>query len=90
MSQAELYINAGVILMNLEQMRKDQAADQLLQTATQKGTQFEYQDQDVINTTFRGGKIKELPGIYNYTATDDKFHTVKDPVIIHYLSLIHI
>ena len=77
MSQAELYINAGVILMNLEQMRKDQAADQLLQTATQKGTQFEYQDQDVINTTFRGGKIKELPGIYNYTATDDKFHTVK-------------
>ena len=84
MSQAELYINAGVILMNLEQMRKDQAADQLLQTATQKGTQFEYQDQDVINTTFRGGKIKELPGIYNYTATDDKFHTVKDPVIIHY------
>ena len=70
--------------MNLEQMRKDQAADQLLQTATQKGTQFEYQDQDVINTTFRGGKIKELPGIYNYTATDDKFHTVKDPVIIHY------
>ena len=30
MSQAELYINAGVILMNLEQMRKDQAADQLL------------------------------------------------------------
>lgn len=83
MHREDLYINAGVILMNLYLMRKDGIADLLMKTAVEKGQLFEYQDQDVINTTLKG-RIRPLPGIYNYAATDDKLGTVKAPVIIHY------
>lgn len=83
MHREDLYINAGVILMNLALMRKDGIADLLMKTAVQKGQQFEYQDQDVINITLKG-RIRALPGIYNYAATDDELGSIKDPVIIHY------
>lgn len=83
MKRPELYINAGVILMNLARMREEQITERLMQTAREKGQQLDYQDQDVLNLTLRGG-IKELPGTYNYMATDDEMRRERNPVIIHY------
>ncbi len=83
MAKQELYINAGVILMNLDLMRKEQIPDLLMQTALAKGRQLDYQDQDVINLVLRG-RIKEVPGIYNHMASDDNSRQGRKPVIIHY------
>ena len=43
------YFNAGVLLMNLEQMRQDDVTSALLAFAREHTTQIEWRDQDVLN-----------------------------------------
>lgn len=46
-----VYFNAGVLLLNLKQMREDNIENQLW-TFAQKHSPLEYQDQDVLNAVF--------------------------------------
>ena len=79
-----LYINAGVILFNLDEMRRKKAAERLLKLTAENN--FKYQDQDAINVAF-SGKIKELDCIYNFKRTHQKLFPEKAPraKIIHYV-----
>ena len=79
-----LYINAGVILFNLDEMRKTDIAEKLFKLTAENN--FKYQDQDTINVTFNG-KIKELDCIYNFKRTHQKAFPEKVPSakIIHYV-----
>ena len=79
-----LYINAGVILFNLDEMRKSNIADTLFKLSTENN--FKFQDQDAINIAFNG-KIKELDCIYNYKRMHQKrfYRKAKDAKIIHYV-----
>lgn len=63
----ELYVNAGVLLMNLAAMRRDQITNFLLSETVRLKDQIQFQDQDVINIALKG-KILELPLRFNYTA----------------------
>ena len=79
-----LYINAGVILFNLDEMRKTNAAEKLFKLTAEN--KYKYQDQDAINVAF-AGKIKELDCIYNFKcdhqkAFSEKVHSAK---IVHYV-----
>ena len=56
------YFNSGVLLFNLPEIRKGNAAKSLLEISAKNS--FRFQDQDAINIFFKG-TIRELPGEYN-------------------------
>lgn len=62
-----LYVNAGVLLMNLAAMRRDHITELLLSETIRLKDQIQFQDQDVINIALKG-RIAELSIKYNYTA----------------------
>lgn len=81
----ELYVNAGVLLMNLKRMREDNIATALIETTKQLGTTISYQDQDVLNMVLRG-KIKKVPCLYNFCTDTDLERKIskKEVVIAHF------
>ena len=90
------YVNAGVLLMNLHQMRRENLQQRFLELAKQD---FTFQDQDILNLTCRG-RIHYLPPTYNLHAmfdfqkerdyADQLFgssevdEAIRDPALIHY------
>ncbi len=79
------YINAGVLLMNLKQMRKDHIGQKLLDTTLKMKDRIQYQDQDIINIVCHK-KIKMLDSIYNFAIENIKSEKSKrkQACIIHY------
>ena len=79
-----LYINAGVILFNLDEMRRTNIAEKLFKLTAENN--FKYQDQDAINVAFNG-KIKELDCVYNFKRDHQKAFPEKIPSakIVHYV-----
>jgi len=76
----ESYINAGVLLMNLEMMREKNLQQELFSKINNK---YPHSDQDILNVCCYG-YIKLLPEKYNYFSYRDEFnfHTV----ISHFLT----
>ena len=93
-----LYINAGILLMNIKELRKANLYDKWVDLATMGG--FKYYDQDILNKTC-DGKILYLPMRYNYMpgaggrfegpisqgtyTKEDYVEAVKNPAIVHYI-----
>ena len=85
LAEKDVYINAGVLLLNLKDLRKDKIQEKLLQHTSIYINRDRYQDQDAINCICKG-KIKLIPNIYNFT-TNETLHTpemLSDIIIIHY------
>lgn len=84
-AQNELYVNAGVLLMNLRKMRAEKMAQTLIQKTTKLAGKIQYQDQDVLNIVCRG-HVAEFDSIYNYTSHNiyDERAKLNSAVIIHY------
>lgn len=61
----EQYINSGVLLFDLGQLRKRFPKREIEIIINEKGEHLKYPDQDIINLIFRG-KIKLLERKYNY------------------------
>lgn len=91
------YINAGILIMNLEEIRRWNPDESWLQMA---GENYYYQDQDILNITCKG-KVRYLPVRYNVQAhlTTKEFmrfakegifskeqctEAVKRPAVLHY------
>lgn len=85
LKQNDLYINAGVLLLNLSKIRNDNKVEQLLDNTRKYADIIEYQDQDIINITFKN-KIKEVSSIYNFTSGNVKHEKNRrnEAIIIHY------
>lgn len=81
----ELYINAGVILFNLKKIRQDNMIEKLFKNTVELADKISYQDQDIINITFKG-HIGEAESIYNFAGDNVKYEESKrkQAVIIHY------
>lgn len=82
---SDLYVNAGVLLMNLERIRADNMGKKWIDATTELSDKIKFQDQDIINITCRG-QIGQFDSIYNYTSHNiitepQKFRRA---VIIHY------
>ena len=60
-----VYINAGVMMLNLEQLRADGKGDELIEALNRK--RFLYNEQDCIAELCQGG-ILEIPSFYNANA----------------------
>ena len=73
------YINSGVLLMNLDYIRKEKLDDAMIDLLNQK--YYAYPDQDVINIVCKD-KIRYVSNIYNSAETTG---IVEDAKIIHYI-----
>ena len=84
-TDTDLYINAGVLLLNLSAIRKDSMVEKLFDNTKKLADKILYQDQDIINITFKN-KIKETDSVYNFAASNVKCekNKRKSAVIIHY------
>lgn len=93
----DTYINAGVLLMDLNEMRKNDFSEKAISMVERK---YPASDQDIINI-LSYGKIKKLSPAYNYQAgyadnprvdfaqiygTEDALTSEQEPAIIHYLT----
>ncbi|MCC2646655.1 MAG: Lipopolysaccharide 1,2-glucosyltransferase RfaJ [Rickettsiaceae bacterium] len=74
------YINSGVLMLNLEEMRKINLVDKVAKTLENRECQFDWFDQDVINLTFTKD-IKFISTKWN--TSRDKF---ENRFINHYVS----
>ena len=73
------YINSGVLLMNLDYIRREKLDNTMINLLNKKF--YHFPDQDVINIACKD-RIKYLSNIYNSTETTGM---VKDAKIIHYI-----
>ena len=85
LSKDDLYINTGVLLMNLPLIRRDGLCNKFIQTTKDLWGTTQYVDQDIINIVCNG-RIKQVDNVYNFTATDMQIEPLKqkDASIIHY------
>ena len=65
--EGDCYVNAGVLLLNLEKMRKENKVEELIDCTLRNQDKFEYQDQDALNVVFKG-KVKSIPVGFNVTS----------------------
>ncbi|HFU4109076.1 TPA: glycosyltransferase [Streptococcus suis] len=81
----DIYINSGVLLINLDRMRKDKIEEYLFSRAEEIKDSIEYQDQDIINIGLKG-QILNLEDKYNMTAYQRKVNHIplEEAVIIHF------
>jgi lipopolysaccharide biosynthesis glycosyltransferase len=70
LNKDDLYINSGVLLMNLESMRKDNIVDLMIKNAGKLGDKILFPDQDIINFSLQR-KIKTLDTRFNW---NHEFH----------------
>lgn len=84
-SKNDVYINAGVLLMNLRKMRKDKFLDEVINQSKSILDFVTYSDQDILNILARG-KIKKIDCIYNMTPVHVRDYPSKraDAVVVHY------
>lgn len=78
------YINAGVLLMNLDLIRKDKIDDKWLNMINNE--RLMYNDQDVINSVCKG-KISIFSPEYNSSASTELLENKNDIKIMHYTML---
>lgn len=71
-SRADLYINSGVMLVNLKQWRADHVLPRLLAFAETNQAILHSPDQDVINSVFRG-RILDIGYQWNWQALFPRF-----------------
>ena len=81
----DLYVNAGVLLFDLDKLRKGNYSKILIEKTKELENKISYQDQDIINIVFKN-KIKEIDSIYNFAGANVKRETEKfsNAIIIHY------
>jgi len=85
LSQDSIYINSGVMLMNLKRIRRLNKTQELLANAKKLKDTVRIQDQDIINITFNG-EIKNVHKKYNYTDSDRREASLREEevVIVHF------
>lgn len=81
----DVYVNAGVLLLNLKKMREQSVSKQFFEMQKKWKDRIRFQDQDIINLTL-SGKMKVLDSIYNFTSFHYKKEIAKrkGAVIFHF------
>ncbi len=84
------YINAGVLMINVDNMRKSITADEIFSYISKKGRTLYQADQDVINALFKDKIISINPCFYNLDEATYKRNSLdlgwvkQNTVFVHY------
>lgn len=65
-SAQDPYFSSGVLLMDLEALRKEGASQALIKAGLEKAADYKFPDQDILNLYFKN-RFKQLEAAYNYT-----------------------
>ncbi len=81
----DLYVNAGILLMNLNIMRKEKMGAKLIKETEKLSGKIKFNDQDVMNIVCKN-KVLEIDSIYNFTSANmhNEPRKTKKARIIHY------
>lgn len=83
-TEEDIYINAGVLLLDLQQMRERDLSRILVELASREVENLPYGDQDLLNLYFKD-ELVILPGAYNYQAARIREHTPdQEVVVVHF------
>lgn len=85
LSRSELYLNAGVLLINLKKWREENVLDYFTAFIKKHNGAVPHLDQGVINGVFKHGKLK-LPLKYNVQAPIFAIHRWENIIIFFSLS----
>lgn len=77
LSRSDLYLNAGVLLINLKRWREENILERFIEFIENHNGTVPHLDQGVINGVFKQGKLK-LPLKYNVQAPVFAFHKLND------------
>ena len=89
LSKNEHYVNAGILVLNLEKWRQNNAETKFYDAAAKYNDNIPYPDQDLLNITLHD-KIKYLSPRFNampelvYFSLPEQFEAFESPVIIHW------
>ncbi|WPX39855.1 glycosyltransferase [Akkermansia sp. N21116] len=82
----DIYINAGVLLLNLRKIRNEDVECLFFKNISNFGSKIKFQDQDILNITFRG-KVHIVSEKYNFCNENAQKTSIDfSPIIIHYTS----
>lgn len=90
MQENDIYFNSGVLLMDLDKIRKNFQKERVLELIYEKSDMLIYPDQDILNILYQHDKLMLDWKVYNFQIHFDwKFPNEKDylknnVVIIHY------
>ena len=86
LEDSHIYFNSGVLLMNLEKIRRDIRDDDLRDIINRYGSNLVYPDQDLLNKIF-DGKVKYADGrIYNNQLYGKQYEdSIESACILHYV-----
>lgn len=81
------YVNAGMLVFNLKNMRADGVEDEFLNWTIQHADTIEVGDQEIINEVLKG-KIKLVDARWNVQSSNfvNRSSYMKNPSIIHFVS----
>jgi lipopolysaccharide biosynthesis glycosyltransferase len=89
LNDEDIYINCGVLLMNLKLMRQDQIVEKLIENAIKLGSKVLVVDQDVINYTLHE-KILNINPRFNWTQEYSiKYRKYSATAIISHFTTLH-
>lgn len=80
MCRGSKYINSGVLLMNLEQLRKEHSAGEILRYIDKNGDKLYFADQDVINGMYSKKTVYFSPLKYNLDEHFFKLYNSTRPI----------
>ena len=85
LSVSDTYINAGVMLINLDAWRAEDISSRAVRLMIEHNDDYPFFDQDALNTLFKG-RVKLLDGKWNFTAWnyDRQKSLRKKAKILHY------
>ncbi len=89
LSKNEHYVNAGILVLNLEKWRQNNAETKFYDAAAKYNDNIPYPDQDLLNITLHD-KIKYLSPRFNampelvYFSLPEQFEAFESPAIIHW------
>lgn len=84
----QIYVNGGVLLMNLKELRKDFTGRQFVDYIEENWKTFCYVDQSFINKMFGGGQIKVMDEL-KYNCQVNCHHYKEEAIILEQASIIH-
>ena len=85
LSATETYVNAGVMLINLDAWRAEEIGARAIRLTIERSEEFPFFDQDALNILF-SGRANVLDGKWNFTAWnyDRQKNLRKNAMILHY------